>query len=48
MRYHADKKGLHLNEKGLFKGGICIASRTEQEIFDALGVPFRPPEERNA
>ena len=48
LRYLADKKGMHLNEKGLFRGEECVASRTEEDIFDALGVPFRPPEERNA
>ncbi|KAI8593810.1 DNA polymerase lambda-like protein [Geranomyces variabilis] len=27
--------------------GVRVASRTEEEIFEALGVRYRPPEGRN-
>ncbi|KAG8696623.1 hypothetical protein FRC09_008354 [Ceratobasidium sp. 395] len=51
MRLLARKKGMSLNQRGLFKGvirdpktqkkhneGVVVASRTEREIFDYLGV----------
>jgi DNA polymerase IV len=59
LRLLASKKGMGLNQRGLFKDtmrgpgrvkltrGTCIASESEQEIFDILGVPWRPPELRN-
>ena len=74
MRLLANKKGLSLNQRGLWSGvvrdprtrqktstgktprmeyigylsntGIIIASRTEKEIFAALGVPWKEPHER--
>ncbi|KAI9684791.1 MAG: hypothetical protein M1829_000166 [Trizodia sp. TS-e1964] len=59
MRLIARKKGFSLSEKGLFsyvmrdKAGIkmtegfLVEARYEERIFDILGIPFRPPEERN-
>ncbi|RHZ85644.1 hypothetical protein Glove_63g36 [Diversispora epigaea] len=59
IRLLARKKKMKLNQHGLYKniargsGGVSlnegklIAQRTEQEIFDALGVPWRPPNERS-
>ena len=32
--------------RGLERDGRVIASRTEEEIFEALGMPWVPPEER--
>lgn len=46
MRELARKKGWKLSEYGLFEGEVRIAGRTEQEIFDALGLPWIPPELR--
>ena len=41
------KKGWLLNEYGLFdENGDVIASRTEEEIYAALGLPCYPPELR--
>ena len=40
MRSHAKGMGLKLNEKGLWSGDNCIASKTEKEIFDALGLLY--------
>ncbi|KAJ3111173.1 hypothetical protein HK100_002779, partial [Physocladia obscura] len=51
IRLLARKTGYSLSQKGLFKKGTdgsktLVASRTEQEIFDILGVPWKPAEER--
>ncbi len=40
------KLGLKLNEYGLFKGNERIAGRTEEEIYEALGMETPPPEIR--
>lgn len=59
LRLLASKKGMGLNQRGLFKDtlrgpmrvkltrGTLLASESEQEIFKILGVPWRPPELRN-
>jgi DNA polymerase IV len=59
LRLLASKKGMGLNQRGLFKDtlrgpgrvklarGTCIASESETDIFMILGVPWRPPELRN-
>jgi DNA polymerase (family 10) len=46
LRKIAIKKGLKLNEYGLFRGSKKIAGRTENEIYKALGLNFIPPEKR--
>ena len=47
LRKIAIKKGLKLNEYGLFKGETVVASKTEKEIYTALGKKFLPPKKRN-
>ncbi|USP74488.1 uncharacterized protein yc1106_01762 [Curvularia clavata] len=59
MRLLARKKGMCLNQKGLYKDvkrgkhagklnqGVLVESRSEKRIFEILGVPWREPEERN-
>ncbi|CAG8724888.1 12111_t:CDS:10 [Dentiscutata erythropus] len=56
IRLLAKKKKMNLNHHGLYKNvsrshgkseGVLIAQRTEKEIFDGLGIPWRPPSERN-
>jgi DNA polymerase (family 10) len=43
----ATARGLHLNaRRGIEQGGKVIASRTEQEIYEAIGMEWRPPTER--
>jgi DNA polymerase (family 10) len=42
----AAQRGLQLREDGLFKGTEQIAAASEADIYDALGVPFIPPELR--
>ncbi|GIW43327.1 MAG: DNA polymerase/3'-5' exonuclease PolX [Candidatus Binatia bacterium] len=46
LRKIAMEKGLKLNEYGLFRGERAIAGRTEEEVYDALGLQFIPPELR--
>lgn len=46
QRSAAKKKGMLLNEKGLWKNGKLLASRTEEEVYKALGQVWTKPEER--
>lgn len=46
LREIAIKKGLKLNEYGLFKGSKSIAGKTEEEVYKALGLKFIEPEMR--
>lgn len=40
IRAHAKGMGLKLNEKGLWRGEERVASETEKDIFDALGLLY--------
>lgn len=46
LRRIAIKAGLKLNEYGLFRGTQVVSSRTEEEVYQALGMSFIPPELR--
>jgi DNA polymerase IV len=58
MRLLARKKGMRLNQKGLYKDvkrgrrgeklneGTLVEGRSERRIFEVLGVPWREPHER--
>ncbi len=46
LRELAIKKGLKLNEYGLFQGKKMIAGKTEEEVYKALGLEYVPPEMR--
>ena len=51
MRMHALTNGFTLNEKGLWRGkaaskGEQIQVKTERDVFDAIGYPWREPHER--
>jgi DNA polymerase (family X) len=46
LRKIAIAKGLRLNEWGLFKGEKRIAGTTEEEVYEALGLQWIPPEMR--
>jgi DNA polymerase (family 10) len=46
LRGRAKKHGWTLNEYGLFQGDQLLASRSEEEIYAKLGLPWIPPELR--
>jgi len=46
MRRLAISKGYKLNQYGLFTGDRCLASKTEEEIYKALGKLWKSPELR--
>jgi len=43
LRQRALERGLKLNEYGVWQGGTCIASDTEEAVYAALGLPWIPP-----
>jgi DNA polymerase (family 10) len=45
IREMAVRKGLKLNEYGLFraKSGTLIVAKTEEEVYEKLGLPWIPP-----
>jgi DNA polymerase (family X) len=46
LRQIAQAKRLKLSEYGLFRGRKSIAGKTEKEVYQALGLPWIPPEIR--
>lgn len=46
MRRIAKKKGMKLNQYELTKAGKSIPAKSEEEIFEKLGIKYRRPEER--
>ena len=46
LRMVAKRMGFKLNQHGLFNNEKNIASRTEEEIYRALGRPYKEPWER--
>lgn len=46
MRRIAIQKGYLLNEYGLYEKGELVAGKTEEEVFEKLGMTYVPPEER--
>ncbi len=45
-RRRAAEMGLKINEYGVFRGETSIAGRTEEEVYQAIGLPYIPPELR--
>lgn len=46
LRTLATKKGLKINEYGVYKGEKRTAGETEKEMYKTLGLPYIPPELR--
>lgn len=46
LRQIAIKKGLKVNEYGVFRKNKFICGRTEEDVFKALGLPYIEPELR--
>jgi DNA polymerase (family X) len=47
MRGEAKKQGYKLNQYGLWLGEDQIAGKSEEQIFDALGLEYVKPEDRS-
>jgi DNA polymerase (family 10) len=46
VRSLAVKRGLKINEYGVFKGSRQVAGRTEEEVYKQVGLPYIEPELR--
>jgi DNA polymerase (family 10) len=46
LRRLAIERKLKLNEYGVFRGDKAIAGKTEEEVYEVLGLPYIPPEIR--
>lgn len=46
IRQRAQKRGLKLNEYGLFRDEELVAGKTEEAIYEAVDLPWIPPELR--
>ncbi len=46
VRGLAQKRGLKINEYGVFRGEKRVAGETEESVLRAVGLPFIPPELR--
>jgi DNA polymerase (family 10) len=46
IRRRAQERGLKVNEYGVFRGEKAIAGRTEEEVYEAVDLPWIPPELR--
>lgn len=46
LRRRAIDRGLKLNEYGVFRGEKFAAGRSEEEVYQAVGLPWIPPELR--
>lgn len=46
IRRMGQQRGLKINEYGVFKGTRSVGGRREQDVFDAVGLPWIPPELR--
>ncbi len=46
VRRLAQERGLKINEYGVFKGDRRVAGDTEESVYEALGLPWIPPELR--
>ncbi len=47
VRTLALRRGLKINEYGVYQGEEKLAGKTEEEMFEALGMPYMTPQERH-
>jgi DNA polymerase (family 10) len=47
-RRRAMERGLKINEYGVFRGARRVAGRTEEDVYEAIGLPWIAPELREA
>lgn len=48
VRGRAKDRGLKINEYGVFRGEEQVAGKTEEDVYAAIGLPWFPPEMREA
>lgn len=48
IRRRAQERGLKINEYGVYRGEEAVAGRTEEDVYAAVGLPWIPPELREA
>jgi DNA polymerase (family 10) len=46
IRQRGQERGLKINEYGVYRGKRWIAGRTEHEVYEAVSLPWIPPELR--
>jgi DNA polymerase (family 10) len=46
LRRRAEERGLTVTDYGVFEGTRRVAGRTEEEVYEAIGLPWIPPELR--
>lgn len=46
IRQRAQKRGLKLNEYGMFRDDVLVAGATEEEVYQSVDLPWIPPELR--
>jgi len=46
LRGLARERGLKINEYGVYRGTRRLAGRTEQDVYESVGLPWIPPELR--
>jgi DNA polymerase (family X) len=48
VRRRGQQQGLKINEYGVYRGNRSVAGDTEEEVYQAVGLPWIPPELREA
>jgi DNA polymerase (family 10) len=48
LRRLGQQRGLKINEYGVFRGDRRVAGRTEEDVYRSIGLPYIPPELREA
>lgn len=48
LRRRANERGLRVTDFGVFRGRERVAGRTEADVYEAIGLPWIPPELRES